>query len=127
MADLDENKADKKDPGSDDFIFDLNDQPTIKVKLKDGTIKEFAADMCMLDMLQAGIGTKEMEQSPDTVKKVCEIVQKYVGEPIGPGMATAIIARMTALLKEYRKKASATLDSDTTSESGEPNTNAPAP
>ncbi len=110
-----------------DFIFDLADQPTIKVKLKTGDIKEFAADLVMLEMLQAGIGTKEMENSPETVQTVCKIVSTHVGEPVGPGMASAIIGRMTALLSEYRKKASATLDSDTTSGSGAPNTSEPAP
>lgn len=112
---------------NDEFIFDLSDQPTIRVKLKDGKVKEFAADLAMLEMLQAGIGTKEMESDPDTVKKICEIVQGHIGEPVGPGMATAIISRMTLLMRDYRKKATATPGSDTTSESGSPSTSEPAP
>lgn len=112
---------------TEEFIFDLANQPTIKVRLKDGKLKEFAADLVMLEMMQAGIGTKEMQNSPETVQTVCKLVTKHVGEPVGPGLATAIISRMTALLKEYRKKASATPGSGTTSESGEPNTSAPAP
>lgn len=112
---------------SEEFIFDLANQPTIKVKLKSGKIIEFAADLVMLEMLQAGIGTKEMEKNPETVQTVCKIVTSHIGEPVGPGMATAIIGRMAVLLKDYRKKASATPGSDTTSESGEPNTSAPAP
>ncbi len=112
---------------SEDFIFDLADQPTVKVRLKNGTIQEFAADLVMLEMMQAGFGTKEMEKSPETVQKVCEMVSRHIGEPVGPGIATAIISRMAALLREYRKKATATPGSDTTSGSGQPNTSEPAP
>ncbi len=111
----------------DDFIFDLANQPTIKVRLKGGEIKKFAADLAMLEMLQAGIGTKEMENNPETVQTICKIVERHVGEPVGPGMATAIIGRMTALMRDYRKKAASTPGSDTTSESGQPSTSEPAP
>lgn len=114
-------------PTDEEFIFDLKDQPTIKIRLRDGKIKEFAADMVLLEMLHAGFGTKEVESNPESVRKICDIVESHVGEPVGPGIAGAIVHRMTGLMAQYRKKAGATSDSDTTSGSERSNTNEPAP
>lgn len=112
----------------EDFIFDLKEQPTIKVRLSNGEVKSFAADAVLIELMQEGLVTRELADDPETREKIVAIVQKHIGtdEPIGPGMAMAILGRMNLMIAAYRKKALSTGDSGTTSGSASKSSGAPA-
>lgn len=118
----------KTEPEENPNVFRLRDQPSIEVEGMDGKTKTFPSDMALMQLLEAGIGTAVVDDDRrGATKTVIKIISELIGEPIGPTMAWAIVTRMTTMLKEFTKKAGATPDSDTTTESEEQSTSEPAP